>query len=77
MNKVKSLINSAKGKVASIEYEKETKRPQSLEAEIPSEHYNAFYEKLKLLAHIESSHESISDTHQAFIPIRILFKSKK
>lgn len=74
---VKYLVDSAEGKVVSIEYEKGTKRPQSLEAEIPSEHYKAFYKKLKLLVNLESPSESIPGTHQASIPVRILFKSKK
>lgn len=77
LSQVKDLIDSAQGTVVSIQYDKETRRPQSVEAKIPSEHYKAFYEGLKQLANLESPFESIPDTHQIPIPIRILFKSKK
>jgi len=73
LSEVKNLIGLAEGKVISIEYDKQTERPQTISAEIPAKNFNSFYEKLKRLAVLQTPPPAVSEKNQQAVPIRIRF----
>jgi len=71
LSKVKNLVERVDGKVVSIEYENQTEQPQSIHAEIPTEHYNSFCDGLRDIALLQTTPPTISEKDQKVIQIRI------
>ncbi len=76
-SKVKSLVGLVEGKVISVEYEKQTGRPQSILAAIPAKNYNSFYKSLKQVAALKTPPPAIAEKDQKALRIRIRFISSK
>lgn len=74
-SKVKNLIGLAEGRVVSMEYDKQTKRPRTITAEIPSKNCRSFYEELGRLAPFRTPPPAISEKDQKVIQVRIRFIS--
>jgi hypothetical protein len=75
LSTVKHLIAMAEGNIISVEYEKETGRPQSIHAEVPAQRYHSFSEELANVAPLQSPLPTISDKDQKVIRILIRFIS--
>jgi len=73
-SKVIDLIESVKGRVVSIEHKKQGKGLQSIYAEIPGRHFEAFCKELRQLANVETPPPNITGMDQESIPIHISFK---
>ena len=71
LSKVKNLVERVDGKIISIEYEEQTEQPQSIHAEIPTEHYNSFCDGLRDIALLQTTPPIISEKDQKLIQIRI------
>ncbi len=65
------LIERAGGKVVSIEYEKGTKRLESINAEIPAPQLNTFYDSLKPLGDLETVPTAITGKGEEVIPVHM------
>jgi hypothetical protein len=74
-SKVIDLIESVKGRVVSIEHKKQGKGLQSIYAEIPDRHFEAFCKELRQLANLETPPPNITGMDQESIRIHISFKS--
>jgi hypothetical protein len=71
LSKLKNLVERLDGKVISIEYEKRTEQPQSIQAEIPTEYYYSFCDGLRDIAFLQTTPPTISEKDQKVIQIRI------
>jgi hypothetical protein len=59
------------GRVVSIEYEKDSHRPESIHAEIPAEHLNTFYTRLGELGELKGAPRGVAGKEQGLLPVRI------
>ena len=76
--KLTKIVELAGGKVVSIEYAKVSKRPESIRAEIPADHFNTLYNRLKELGDLQSAPKSVTGKEQGVLLIRIrLLSSSK
>jgi hypothetical protein len=73
MVRVTALVGSIGGTVVSIDYERQSDRPQSIDAEIPADRYEGFYEALGRLGHLQTPPRTLSDKDQRRVRIRIRF----
>ena len=64
-------IETAKGKLLSIDYNQQTGRPESIHAEIPAGEISLLYEKLKELGDLQVSPETRTEKDSELIHIRI------
>ncbi len=71
LSKVKNLVERVDGKVISIEYEEQTKQPQSIHVEIPTKDYNSFCDGLRDIALLQTTPPTISEKAPKVIQIRI------
>jgi len=74
---VRDLVVLEGGKVVSLEYEKQTGRPESINIEIPAKHYHSFCEELKRLAVLQVPPPTMSERDQEVVHIRIRFISSE
>lgn len=77
LTELKRVIELVGGKVASIEYEKVSNRPESILAEIPAEKYNTFYNQLQELGDLQAAPKSVTGKGQEILPVRIQLLSSK
>ena len=73
LSRVKKLIHLVEGRIISIEYDMQTKAPQSIHAEIPAKSYKSFYDQLRQLAVVQAPSPALSEKDQRPIRIRIRF----
>lgn len=69
--RVKELIELAEGKVTSVEYEKETSRPQFVNVEIPFKNYSALLERLTQLGQLQKPLPTLALEDEQIIQIQI------
>jgi hypothetical protein len=75
LDRMKYLIDLAKGQVLKEEYDRQTERLKSLLAEIPAKNYDSFCTDLTGLATFQSPPPGLSDKDLETIQIRIRFLS--
>ena len=64
-------IETAKGKLLSIDYNQQTGRPESIHAEIPAGEISLLYEKLKELGDLQVSPETRTEKDSELVHVRI------
>jgi len=69
--KIRGLIELSEGKVLSIEYEKETNRPQFVNVEIPSKNYSALLERLAQLGQLQEPLPTLELEGEQIIQIQL------
>lgn len=77
LTKVKRFIGLVGGEVVSVEYNKETHRPESIRAEIPSEQLHTFYNKLKELGDLQAPPEPVTGKSYEVVPVSIRLLPEK
>jgi hypothetical protein len=65
------LVEFVGGRVVSIKYGKASNRPESMYAEIPAEHLNTFYNRLKDLGDLKTAPRSVTGKEKGLLPVRI------
>ena len=65
------VVGLVGGTVVSIEYAKASNRPEYIHAEIPAEHLNTFYNRLKELGDLKIAPRSVTGKEQGVLPVRI------
>jgi len=68
---ITKAIESAKGKVLSVEYNPQTGWPESVQAEVPAGQISLFYEKLKELGELTVSPETRAEKDSGLVTIKI------
>jgi hypothetical protein len=71
VSRVKHLIQSLGGRILSVKNETQKKRPQSIDGEIPFEHYELFCEKLGRLGTFRSPPPGLTDKDQETVRVQI------
>jgi len=71
LSRVKHLIRSVGGRMLSVKDETQKERPQSIEADIPFEHYELFCKKLGRLGTLRSPPPELLDKDQEMVRIQI------
>jgi hypothetical protein len=65
------IIEHVGGSVVSIDYEKSSTRPESIHAEIPSEHLTIVYSRLGELGDLQGAPGAVTGNEQGLIKVRI------
>jgi len=68
---ITTAIETAKGKVLTIDYNQQTGRPESISAEIPAGQISLLYEKLKELGDLQVAPETPSEKHSELVHVKI------
>jgi hypothetical protein len=69
--KLTRLIELVGGKTLSIEYEKESNRPESIHAEIPGKQFSTFYKQLKELGDLQSAPKTVTGKDKEVVPVQV------
>jgi hypothetical protein len=72
-SRVRALIEHVNGKVLSVEYEKQTGRPETLHGEVPARQYRSFLEELAKIATLQKPPPELLEKGEEWIQIRIRF----
>jgi hypothetical protein len=70
---LKNIISRAQGKVSSVEFDRQTDRLKSIDAEIPAQSYPSFCRELARLATFQAPPRPLSDKDPDTIQVRISF----
>ncbi len=71
LQRLTGLVELVGGRVVSIEYEKDSHRPEAIHAEIPAEHLNTFYNRLRELGDLQIAPRNVTGKGQGLLPVRI------
>jgi hypothetical protein len=72
-SRVRALIEHVNGEVLSVEYEKQTGRPEALHGEVPARQYRSFSEELAKIATLQRPPPELLEKGEERIQIRIRF----
>ena len=75
LRKVKHLIEEARGKVFSVDYDKDTGEVVSVHAEIPASQYSFVYEGLSTLGDVQAPAKILPREDRASVELRIRLKA--
>jgi hypothetical protein len=68
---ITKAIETAKGKLLSIDYNQQTGRPESIQAEVPAGQISLLYEKLRELGDLQVSPETVTEKDLDLVHIKI------
>jgi len=68
---ITTAIETARGKVLTVDYNQQTGRPESIDAELPAERISLLYEKLKELGDLQVSPETPTEKDSELVHVKI------
>jgi hypothetical protein len=74
LSRMKYIIDRVKGKVLTVEYDRQEEQLKSIDAEIPAKSYESFCEELTGLATFQNPPPDLSDKYPEMIQVRIRFQ---